>query len=162
MAEFICTLRDLRKVVGTDRIILDGITLAFIPGAKIGVVGPNGTGKSSLLRILSGEDKDFLGEARAAEGTTIGFLSQEPRLDPSKDVLGNVEEGLAGIRDLLRRFDAFKAEHPTLTATAVARLFLQDIDAAAWLSGTDDERQRKVAALLRRFQKKRKKRHDAN
>jgi ATP-binding cassette ChvD family protein len=109
LAEFVYTLRDLRKVVGTDRVILDGVTLAFIPGAKIGVVGPNGTGKSSLLRILAGEDTEFLGEARPAEGIKIGFLAQEPRLDPAKDVLGNVEEGLAGVRDLMRRFEEISA-----------------------------------------------------
>jgi ATP-binding cassette ChvD family protein len=109
LAEFIYTLQDLRKVVGTDRVILDGITLAFLPGAKIGIVGPNGTGKSSLLRILAGEDKEFLGEARPAPGIKIGYLAQEPRLDPSKDVLGNVEEGLADIRDLLRRFEEVSA-----------------------------------------------------
>ena len=109
MAEFVFTLRDVRKVVGTDRIILDGVTLSFLPGAKIGVVGPNGTGKSSLLRILAGVDPDFLGEARPAPGIKIGFLSQEPQLDPSKDVLGNVEEGLSEIRDLLHRFEAVSA-----------------------------------------------------
>jgi len=109
VAEFIYTLRDLRKVVGTDRVILDGITLSFFPGAKIGVVGPNGTGKSSLLRILAGEDKDFLGEARPADGIRIGYLAQEPRLDPSKDVQGNVEEGVAELRDLLRRFEEVSA-----------------------------------------------------
>ena len=109
MAEFVFTLRDVRKVVGTDRILLDGVTLSFLPGAKIGVVGPNGTGKSSLLRILAGVDPDFLGEARPAPGIKIGFLSQEPQLDPNKDVLGNVEEGLSEIRDLLHRFEAVSA-----------------------------------------------------
>jgi ATP-binding cassette ChvD family protein len=109
VAEFIYTLRDLRKVVGTDRVLLDGITLSFLHGAKIGVVGPNGTGKSSLLRIFAGEDKDFLGEARPAPGVRIGYLAQEPQLDPSKDVLGNVEEGVAEVRDLLRRFEEVSA-----------------------------------------------------
>jgi sulfate-transporting ATPase len=109
MAEFVYTLHDLRKVVGTDRILLDGITLSFLPGAKIGVVGPNGTGKSSLLRILAGEDRDFLGEARPEPGIKIGYLPQEPRLDAAKDVLGNVEEGVASVRDLLHRFEAVSA-----------------------------------------------------
>src|SRR5439155_3310251 len=93
--QYIFTMRDLRKVVPPKREILRGINLAFFPGAKIGVLGPNGAGKSTLLQIMAGVDDDFLGEARPAEGTRIGYLSQEPRLDPSKDVLGNIDEGVA-------------------------------------------------------------------
>jgi len=123
LAEFVFTLRDVRKVVGTDRIILDGVTLSFLPGAKIGVVGPNGTGKSSLLRILAGVDKDFLGEARPADGIKIGFLAQEPELDASKDVLGNVEEGLADaarrVGDAGRRNDREHAEPGARAADGV-------------------------------------------
>jgi ATP-binding cassette ChvD family protein len=107
--EFVFTMRDLRKVVPPDRVILDGITLAFFPGAKIGVLGPNGAGKSSLLRVMAGVDRDFLGEAKPADGLRVGFLPQEPELDPEKDVLGNVEEGVASVRALLRRFEEISA-----------------------------------------------------
>ena len=103
--QYIFTMVNLRKVVPPQREILRGIWLSFLPGAKIGVLGPNGAGKSTLLRIMAGEDKDFAGEAFAAEGTRIGHLSQDPRLDPSKNVLGNVEEGVAATRALLARFD---------------------------------------------------------
>ncbi len=107
--EFVFTMQDLRKVVSTDRVILDEITLAFFPGAKIGVLGANGAGKSSLLRIMAGVDHDFLGEARPAPGIRIGFLPQEPALDPAKDVRGNVEEGVAELRALLHRFEEVSA-----------------------------------------------------
>ena len=107
--EFVYTVQDLRKVLPGDRTILDGMTLSFLPGAKIGVVGPNGTGKSTLLRILAGEDRDFVGEARPAEGIRIGYLAQEPELDPAKDVRGNVEEGVAEIRELLQHFEEVSA-----------------------------------------------------
>ncbi len=107
--QYIFTMRDLRKVVPPKREILRGIHLAFFPGAKIGVLGPNGAGKSSLLRIMAGVDDDFLGEARPAEGIRIGYLSQEPRLDPSKDVLGNIEEGVAVTRALIMAFEAVTA-----------------------------------------------------
>jgi ATP-binding cassette ChvD family protein len=103
--EFIYVVKDLRKVVPPNRQILQGIWLSFYPGAKIGVVGSNGSGKSSLLRIMAGLDKDFNGEAWAAEGTRIGYLPQEPQLDPALDVRGNVEEAVKHQRDLLRRFD---------------------------------------------------------
>jgi len=108
--EFVYTMQDLRKVVPPDRVILDGITLAFLPGAKIGVIGPNGSGKSSLLRIMAGEDTDFLGEARLTPGVRVGHLPQEPHLDPAKDVLGNVEEGVGELRELLRRFEEVSAK----------------------------------------------------
>jgi len=98
-------MQDLKKVVPTDRVILEDITLAFLPGAKIGVLGANGAGKSSLLRIMALIDTDFQGEAKPASGIRVGFLPQEPELDPSKDVLGNVEEGVADIRALLTQFD---------------------------------------------------------
>jgi len=103
--EFIYVMKDLRKVVPPNREILKGIWLSFYPGAKIGVVGPNGSGKSSLLRIMAGVDKDFNGEAWPAEGTRVGYLPQEPELDPSLDVRGNVEEAVKAQRDLMRRFD---------------------------------------------------------
>jgi ATP-binding cassette ChvD family protein len=107
--QYIFTMRDLRKVVPPKREILRGINLAFFPGAKIGVLGANGAGKSTLLRIMAGIDQDFLGEARPFEGTRIGYLPQEPRLDPAKTVLGNIEEGVSTTRDLLRRFEAVSA-----------------------------------------------------
>jgi ATP-binding cassette ChvD family protein len=107
--QYIFTMRDLRKVVPPKREILRGISLAFFPGAKIGVLGANGAGKSTLLRIMAGVDDDFQGEARPAEGIRIGFLPQEPRLDPSKDVLGNIEEGVAPTRALLAEFEAVSA-----------------------------------------------------
>ncbi|HEV2150619.1 MAG TPA: energy-dependent translational throttle protein EttA [Longimicrobiaceae bacterium] len=103
--EFIYVMKDLRKVVPPNREILKGIWLSFYPGAKIGVVGPNGSGKSSLLRIMAGVDKDFNGEAWPAEGTRIGYLPQEPELDPALDVRGNVEEAVKHQRELMRRFD---------------------------------------------------------
>ncbi|HYR09932.1 MAG TPA: ATP-binding cassette domain-containing protein, partial [Longimicrobium sp.] len=109
-SRFIYVMKELRKVVPPNREILKGIWLSFYPGAKIGVVGPNGSGKSSLLRIMAGVDKDFNGEAWAAEGTRIGYLSQEPELDPALDVRGNVEEAVRHTRDLLRRFDEVNAK----------------------------------------------------
>jgi sulfate-transporting ATPase len=108
--QFVFTLRDLRRVVPPDRVILDGITLSFLPGAKIGVIGPNGSGKSTLLKIMAGVDKDYLGEAHPADGIRIGYLPQEPQLDETKTVLGNVEEGVEETRALLRRFEEISAK----------------------------------------------------
>jgi ATP-binding cassette ChvD family protein len=107
--EYIFTMRDLRKVVPPSREILKGIHLAFYPGAKIGVLGSNGAGKSTLLRIMAGVDPDFQGDARALQGTRIGYLPQEPALDPARDVRGNVEEGLGEVRALLDEFNAIAA-----------------------------------------------------
>ncbi len=107
--EYIFTMRDLRKVVPPSREILKGIYLAFYPGAKIGVLGANGAGKSSLLRIMAGVDKDFIGEAKPLAGTRIGYLPQEPQLDAAKDVRGNVEEGVRELRQLLDDFNTISA-----------------------------------------------------
>jgi energy-dependent translational throttle protein EttA len=103
-------MKDLRKVVPPKREILRGIYLSFFHGAKIGVLGANGAGKSTLLRIMAGADQDFLGEAFPADGLRIGYLPQEPALDASKDVRGNVEEGVAETRALLTRFEEVSAK----------------------------------------------------
>ena len=107
--QYIYVMKDLRKVYPPNREVLKSIWLSFFPGAKIGLIGANGAGKSTLLKIMAGVIPDFLGEAWPAEGTRIGYLSQEPQLDPSKNVLGNVEEGVRGTRDLLESFDAINA-----------------------------------------------------
>jgi energy-dependent translational throttle protein EttA len=108
--EYIFTMRDLRKVVPPSREILKGIHLAFYPGAKIGVLGANGAGKSTLLRIMAGVDKDFLGDARPLPGTRIGYLPQEPQLDPAKDVRGNVLEGVREQQALLDQYNEISAK----------------------------------------------------
>jgi len=103
MPEFIYQMRAVRKSYG-DKVVLDEVTLAFLPGAKIGVVGPNGTGKSSLLRMMAGKEQPSNGDARLMPGFTVGLLDQEPALDESKTVLGNVEDGVAETKALLRRY----------------------------------------------------------
>ena len=103
--QYIYTMKGLGKVHPPDTVVLKDIWLSFLPGAKIGVLGLNGSGKSSLLKIMAGEDTEFIGEAQPADGITVGFLQQEPRLDPSKDVRGNVEEGVSEIKALLERYD---------------------------------------------------------
>jgi len=102
-------MKGLAKTYPGGREVLKDIWLSFLPGAKIGVLGPNGAGKSTLLRIMAGIDKDYNGEAWAAEGATVGYLPQEPDLDPNKDVAGNVREGLSQITELLQRFEAVSA-----------------------------------------------------
>src|SRR5258706_1110159 len=104
-AQYTFVMKDLRKLVPPKREILKGIWLSFYPGAKIGVLGNNGAGKSTLLRIMAGVDKEFLGEAMPAPGLKIGYLAQEPQLDPNKDVKGNVDEGVAVTRALLTKFE---------------------------------------------------------
>jgi sulfate-transporting ATPase len=108
--EYIFTMRDLSKVVPPSREILKGIYLAFYPGAKIGVLGANGAGKSTLLRIMAGVDKDFLGDARPLPGIKIGYLPQEPQLDPTKDVRANVVEGVKEQQALIDQFNAISAQ----------------------------------------------------
>jgi ATP-binding cassette ChvD family protein len=103
--QYIYTMQNLRRVHPPNKEVLKGIYLSFFPGAKIGVLGGNGAGKSTLLRIMAGVDKDFFGDAKAADGIRIGYLSQEPPLDPKKNVLENVEEAVASVKGLLRRFD---------------------------------------------------------
>src|SRR5581483_4238359 len=104
-AQLIFTMRDLRRFYPPDREVLRGINISMYPGAKIGVIGANGSGKSSLLRIMAGEDDGYTGEARLTPGFTVGYLPQEPRLDPAKDVLGNVQEGVAATKALLDRYN---------------------------------------------------------
>ena len=108
--QFIYTMKGLGKVHQPDHVVLKDIWLSFLPGAKIGVLGMNGAGKSTLLRIMAGEDQDFVGEAFPASGISVGYLPQEPRLNPDKTVLGNVEEGVAELRALLTRYDDINAK----------------------------------------------------
>jgi ATP-binding cassette ChvD family protein len=107
--QYVFTMRDLRKVTAQGKEILKGIRLAFLPGAKIGVLGANGAGKSTLLRIMAGVDHDFAGDAAPAEDTSVGWLPQEPVLDPARTVLQHVEEAVAGTRALLERFEALSS-----------------------------------------------------
>jgi sulfate-transporting ATPase len=138
VAEFIYTMRRLGRFHPPDRQVLDNITLAFFPGAKIGVIGSNGSGKSSLLRIMAGEDDGYTGEARLTPGSTVGHLPQEPVLDPSTDVLGNVMRGVAPVADLVRRYEevcaAFAEPDADMDALLAEQAALQDkIDATgAW------------------------------
>ncbi|MBX3515937.1 MAG: energy-dependent translational throttle protein EttA [Rhodospirillales bacterium] len=107
--QYIYVMKGLSRTYPGGREVLKGVTLSFLPGAKIGVIGANGTGKSTLLRIMAGLDHDFTGEAWPAEGVRVGFLPQEPQLDPALDVMGNVMQGVAATRDLLERFNELSA-----------------------------------------------------
>jgi sulfate-transporting ATPase len=122
MPQFIFTMKDLRKVTPQGKEILKGIWLSFYGDAKIGVLGPNGAGKSTLLRIMAGVDKDFAGEAFPADGTRVGWLPQEPQLDPKKTVLQHVEEAVAGQRKIVERYEEISANYSDETADEFARL----------------------------------------
>ncbi len=110
MAEYVYVMKGLTKVVPPKKEILSGIWLSFLPGAKIGVIGPNGAGKSTLLRIMAGLDTEFEGEAFAGQGVRVGHLSQEPQLDPAKDVRGNIMEGVGETAALLDRYNQLTAQ----------------------------------------------------
>ncbi|MEB3222506.1 MAG: energy-dependent translational throttle protein EttA [Candidatus Sericytochromatia bacterium] len=126
--QYVFTMYKLTKVVPPKREVLKEVTLAFLPGAKIGVLGSNGAGKSTLLRIMAGIDKSWNGEAKLAEGATVGYLHQEPELDPKKTVRENVEDGMAHIRDKVTRFEELAANYSDETADEFARL-QEEIDA---------------------------------
>ncbi len=131
-SQYIFTMYKLSRTHPPDKQVLKDISLSFMPGAKIGVLGLNGSGKSTLLRIMAGQDTEYRGEAQLAPGATVGLLEQEPHLDPTKDVRGNVEEGVAEIRALLDRFNELAANYSDETADEFARL-QEQIDAAdAW------------------------------
>src|SRR5215217_1436989 len=137
--QYVFHMYRLSKVHPPDKEVLKDVTLAFLPGAKIGVLGYNGAGKSTLLRIMGGRDTDVRGEAMLAPGATVGLLEQEPQLDESKDVRGNVEEGVAGTRALLDRFNELAANYSDETADEFAELQAR-IDAAdAWSLDTNVE-----------------------
>jgi ATP-binding cassette ChvD family protein len=150
MAQYVFTMSQVGKIVPPNRTILENISLSFFPGAKIGVLGLNGSGKSSLLRIMAGIDKDFLGEAKPQPELKIGYLAQEPQLDESKDVRGNVEDGVRPIKDLLDQFNQISDQfaEPMSDDEMTALLDKQGelqlkIDAA---EGWDLERKLEIAA----------------
>ena len=103
--QYIFVMQNLSKVFPGGKELFKGITLSFFPGAKIGVLGVNGAGKSTLLKIMAGVDKDFGGEAWAADGVKVGYLEQEPKLDASKNVIENIMDGLGETRELLKKFE---------------------------------------------------------
>src|SRR5919201_6524951 len=137
--QYIFQMHRLTKAFPPDKTVLKDITLAFLPGAKIGVLGYNGAGKSTVLRIMAGIETDVRGDAQLAAGATGGLLEQEPQLDPNKDVRGNVEDGVAEVRGLLDRFNELAANYSDETADEFAALQAR-IDAAdAWNLDTNVE-----------------------
>ena len=148
MAQFIYTMNRVGKIVPPKRVILRDISLSFFPGAKIGVLGLNGSGKSTLLRIMAGVDKEFEGEARPQPGIKIGFLEQEPKLDASKDVRGNVEIAVGHIKDALKRLDEVYAAYADPDAD-FEKIAAEQAKLEALIQATDGhnlERQLEVAA----------------
>ena len=151
MAQFMYTMNRVSKVVPPKRVILRDISLSFFPGAKIGVLGLNGSGKSSLLRIMAGIDKEIDGEARPQPGLKIGFLSQEPQLDPKKDVRGNVLEGVGETQALIDKFNAVsdRFADPELGEDEMNKLLEQQAklqDAIDAVGGWELDRKLEVAA----------------
>lgn len=151
MAQYVFTMNRVSKVVPPKRQILKDISLSFFPGAKIGVLGLNGSGKSSLLRIMAGVDKDFEGEARSMPGIKIGYLEQEPQLDPNKDVRGNVEDGMREAVDALSELDsvyaAYAEEDADFDALAKRQAELEDIIQAWDAHNIDSQLERAASAL---------------
>ena len=131
-AQYIFTMHRLSKLHPPDKTVLDNVTLAFYPGAKIGVLGYNGAGKSTLLRIMAGVDQEYRGEATLAPGATVGMLEQEPHLDESKNVKGNVEDGVAETKALLDRFNELAANYSDETADEFGKLQAKIEAADAW------------------------------
>ncbi len=147
--QYIFTMQNLRKVYPPSNEILKGIYLSFLPGAKIGVLGLNGSGKSTILKIMAGIDTDFSGDARPADGVRVGYLAQEPQLDPTKNVVGNVETAVAEVRALLDRFDAINErlgeplDADEMTAVLDEQAAVQDAIEAA--DGWDLDRRLEIA-----------------
>lgn len=131
-SEYIFTMHRVSRTHPPNKKVLEDISLSFFPGARIGVLGYNGAGKSSLLRIMAGTDTEYRGEAQLHPNSTVGMLEQEPQLDPEKDVKGNVEDGVRELRDMLDRFNELSMNYSDETAAEFSKL--QDkIDAAdAW------------------------------
>jgi len=134
--QYVYVLNGLSKSYPGGKAVLNNISLSFLPGAKIGIVGVNGSGKSTLMRIMAGLDPEFTGEAWAADGVRVGYLPQEPQLDESKDVMGNVMEGVADKKAKLDRFNELAMDYSDETADEMAalqdeidRLDLWDLDA---------------------------------
>ena len=130
--QYIFQMYRLSKVYPPDKTVLNDITLAFLPGAKIGVLGYNGAGKSTVLRIMAGIDTEVRGDAQLAPGAKVGLLEQEPQLDESKDVRGNVEDGVSELRALLDRFNELSMNYSDETADEFSRLQDQIDAAGAW------------------------------